>query len=73
MTRGKSKNRIARIDMLRSREAMSEPLQKRRLLLLEKISRAADEIRRIDERLDSRRPGARALWAKENVTHDGLG
>ena len=54
---------------------MSEPeaLQKRRLLLLEKISQAADEIRRIDERLDSRRPGARALWAKENLTHDGLG
>ena len=41
---------------------MSEPLQKRRLLLLEKISQAADEIRRIDDRLssllDGRRPGA---------------
>ena len=51
----------------------AEALQKRRKFLLEKLSRAADEIRRIDERLDSRRPGARAVWAKENVTHDGLG
>ena len=54
---------------------MTEPdaLRQRRSFLLEPLLKAADEIRRIDERLDSRRPGARAVWAKENVTHDGLG
>ncbi|WP_461457983.1 hypothetical protein [Methanothrix sp.] len=45
---------------------MSEPeaLQDRRKILLEQLSRAADEIRRIDDRLSSllegRRPGAGA-------------
>ena len=58
---------------------MTEPdaLRQRRQLLLEPLPKAADEIRRIDERLsfllEGRRPGARAVWAKENVTHDGLG
>jgi len=46
---------------------MSEPeaLQDRRQFLLEKLSRAADEIMQIDERLSSllegRRPGAGAV------------
>lgn len=46
---------------------MTEPeaLQDRRQFLLEQLSRAADEIRRIDERLSSllegRRPGAGAV------------
>ena len=46
---------------------MSEPeaLQERRKFLLEQLSRAADEIRRIDDRLSSllegRRPGAGAV------------
>jgi len=39
---------------------MTEPeaLQDRRQFLLEQLSRAADEIRLIDERLEGRRPGA---------------
>jgi len=46
---------------------MTEPeaLQDRRKFLLEQLSRAADEIRRIDDRLSSllegRRPGAVAV------------
>ena len=46
---------------------MSEPeaLQERRKFLLEQLSRAADEIARIDDRLSSllegRRPGAGAV------------
>ncbi len=46
---------------------MTEPeaLQERRKFLLEQLSRAADEIRRIDDRLSSllegRRPGAGAV------------
>ncbi len=46
---------------------MTEPeaLQDRRQILLEQLSRAADEIRRIDDRLSSllegRRPGAGAV------------
>mgnify|MGYP001344647368 FL=1 len=58
---------------------MTEPdaLRQRRQFLLEQLSSAADEISMIDDRLSSllegRRPGARAVWAKENVTHDGLG
>ena len=58
---------------------MTEPdaLRQRRQFLLEQLSSAADEISMIDDRLSSllegRRPGARAVWAQENVTHDGLG
>ncbi|MEI2763777.1 hypothetical protein [Methanothrix soehngenii] len=39
---------------------MTEPeaLQDRRQFLLEQLSRAADEIRWVDERLEGRRPGA---------------
>lgn len=46
---------------------MTEPeaLQERRKFLLEQLSRAADEIRRIDDRLsdllEGRRPGAGAV------------
>jgi hypothetical protein len=35
-----------------------EALQDRRQILLEQLSRAADEIRWVDERLEGRRPGA---------------
>ncbi|KUG18722.1 hypothetical protein ASZ90_011574 [hydrocarbon metagenome] len=42
-----------------------EPLRERRKILLEQLSRAADEIRRIDDRLsdllEGRRPGAGAV------------
>jgi hypothetical protein len=58
---------------------MTEPeaLRQHRVRLLEQIGKASDEILRIDSRLryllEGRKPGARAVWAKENVTHDGLG